>query len=132
MRGAFRYEDGIALGGECRACKLADGCVILDEEDGFRSPLIDRLVCLNRWRHAGFLDAREIDLEGCAFAGLAVNPNVAAALLDDAVDGGEAQSGPAAASLGGVARLEDIRLGFRIPCAPDGRNRARGRTPRAP
>ena len=41
-------------------------------------------------------------------ARLAVGEDVAAGLLDDAVDGGEAEPGAAADLLGGEERLEDL------------------------
>src|SRR5260370_29550654 len=110
MPSAFCHQNRIALSGENRACKLANGWVILDKEDGFRSPAMDGLLGLDRRCGDGFLDAREINFEGGALARLTVNPNVTAALLDDAVDSGESQAGAAAASLSGVERLENVRL----------------------
>ena len=67
------------------------------------------------------IDAGQVDLKGCAELRFAIDPDASPALLDDAVDGGESQSGSPAASLGGEERLEDARLDFRSPC----RNRYR-------
>ena len=54
--------------------------------------------------------ARQIDPECGSLAGLAVDPDVAAALLDDAVHRGQPQAGSLALLLGGEERLEDPRL----------------------
>src|SRR6185369_6504459 len=59
------------------------------------------------------VDARQIDFEGCSAAGLAVNPNVASALLDDAVDRRKAKTRSFRA-LGSKERLEDAGLGFGV------------------
>src|SRR5260221_522831 len=53
--------------------------------------------------------ARQEDREGGALAGLAVDEDEAAGLLDDAVDGGEAEAGAGADFLGREERLEDAR-----------------------
>src|SRR6188768_4090913 len=53
------------------------------------------------------LDARQEDLEGGAAARRAVDGDVAAALLDDAVHHRQAEAGALAALLGGEERLED-------------------------
>ena len=52
--------------------------------------------------------ARQVDAEGRALADLAVGEDVAARLLDDAVDGGQAEAGALADILGGEERLEDL------------------------
>jgi len=53
----------------------------------------------------------EIDLKGCAVSGFAVDEDVSGALLDDAVNGSQAQAGSLALFLGGEERLEDARHG---------------------
>ena len=68
-------------------------------------------------RRRRFLDARQIDLERGAAAHFAVDVDVAAGLLDDAVDGGQAQAGALARPLGGEERLEDLRLRGRVHAA---------------
>src|SRR2546421_617090 len=50
---------------------------------------------------------RQVDLEGRALAGLAVDPDRSCALLHDAEGGGESQPGALARLLGGEERLED-------------------------
>ena len=62
----------------------------------------------------GLVDARQVDLDGGAAPDLAVDFHAAAALLDDPEDGGEAQAGALARSLGGEERLEQARLGGRV------------------
>ncbi len=54
-------------------------------------------------------DAREIDLKARAEAESAIDPDVAAALLDDSVDGGEAEASSLSDFLGGEEWLEDVR-----------------------
>src|SRR4030095_12471021 len=56
----------------------------------------------------GLAGARQEDLERRAAAVLAVNPDVDAVLLDDAVAGGEAETGAAAGRLGREERLEEV------------------------
>ena len=51
----------------------------------------------------------KIEFEGGSLPGLAVNENLATALFDDAVDGGQSQARPLAQFLGGEKRLEDAR-----------------------
>ena len=58
-------------------------------------------------------DARQIDLEGSSSADFAGDPNVSAALLDDAVDGGEAKAG-SLRSLSRKKRLKDVRLSLSV------------------
>src|SRR5581483_11682131 len=54
---------------------------------------------------------RKDDLEGRSHADLARHRDVAATLLDDAIDGGEAETGPLPALLRGEERLEDALAG---------------------
>src|ERR1700678_1568844 len=78
------------------AGKVAQVGFVLGEEDGFRTRLSEN----------GFLggddlgdalgsfgDSRQINLERRAFAGLARNPDVVAALFGDSVDRGETEAG---------------------------------------
>ena len=66
-----------------------------------------------RWHSLTGVDARQINLEGRSVAGFAVHPDVASALLDDAVDRGKAET-RSLRSLGGKERLEDVGLGFGV------------------
>src|SRR5690606_39338727 len=53
------------------------------------------------------VDPRQVDLEGRPLPRLAVDPDVAATLLHDPVDGAEAEPGPLPLLLRGEERLED-------------------------
>ena len=73
------------------------------------------------WRSAGggrrlrsLLDPGQIDFEGRSLPNFAINPDVAAALLDNAIDHGEAQTRALALLLGGKKGLENARSGFFI------------------
>src|SRR5271157_1856595 len=59
-----------------------------------------------------FENTREVDLERRSLSRLAVHPDVAAALLHDSEDHGEAEAGPLAAFLRGEERLEEMLPGF--------------------
>ena len=81
---------------------------VLDDQDRFRARA-GRVVAATA--AAGDLGvsvgARQVDLERRALAELAVDPDVAAALLDDAVDGREPEPGALAAVLRREERLEE-------------------------
>ena len=69
----------------------------------------DGLGLIGRRFGAGAIErARQEDLERRAAAVLAVDPDVAAVLLDDAVAGGEAEAGALARRLGREERLEQV------------------------
>ena len=72
---------------------------------------------------------RDIDGERGATAGLAVDLDEAARLLDDAVDARESQPGALAHALGGEIRLEDLvqRHGDALTGVGDGQHREGGR-----
>src|SRR5471030_2261100 len=59
------------------------------------------------------LHLRQVNPEGGASGGLAVDADMAAALFDDPVTGGQAQSRPLAHALGGKKWLERARPRFR-------------------
>src|SRR2546427_13070592 len=64
------------------------------------------------------LDARQVDFERRAFSGLAIDPDVAATLFDNAVDRGQAKTGPLSVLLGREEWLVDAGLRPRLPPAP--------------
>ena len=64
------------------------------------------------------LDARQVDFERRPFSGLAIDPDVAATLFDNAVDRGQAKTGPLSVLLGREEWLEDVGLGLRVHSAP--------------
>jgi len=57
---------------------------------------------------------RQVDLEYRAPSMLAGDLDLAAALFDDPLDGGQAQSGTLAGRLGGKEGIENMSQGFRI------------------
>ena len=65
-------------------------------------------------RARGHLDAREEDAERRALAPLAVDPDVPAALVHDAVHRGEPEPRALALLLGGEEGLEEVRLHVRV------------------
>ena len=81
--------------------------VVLDDQHGLgaagrRTELDIGLDVLETFR------ARQVDPHGRALAGLAVDLDVAAGLLDEAVDHAEPEAGALALGLGGEERLEDV------------------------
>src|SRR5712692_3007850 len=60
------------------------------------------------------MNPRQIDLEGGALPGLAVDPDAAAALLDNAVDRSQAKPRALSYPLGGKEGLKDAGLGLRV------------------
>src|SRR6266849_7982609 len=76
-----------------------------------------RPYCRNSGLCSGLLTSfggtRQIYSEGRTFAGLAVDPDIAAALLDNAIHGREAQAS-SLRTLSGKKWLEDVRLRFRV------------------
>src|SRR5207247_11291906 len=64
------------------------------------------------------LDARQVDFEGRPFSGLAIHPDVPATLFDNAVDRGQAKTGPLSVLFGREEWLEDASLGLRVHPAP--------------
>src|ERR1035438_1289463 len=108
------FENAIAAGLERFAHELANGLFVLDQEDGFGSASSGEG---KRSGAAGFrwaIDAGKINGEDGAAAELALNEDVAAALLDDAVDGGKSEAGAFAFFFGGEEGLEDAGLGFAV------------------
>src|SRR5438067_1204849 len=99
--------------GRCRSVRAAPplerpAAAVLHQQDRLRSAR--RGPC--RRQHGATLGrlvgAPQIDLDGGPLAGLAVDPEGAAALADDAIDRREAEAGPPALLLGGEERLEHV------------------------
>src|SRR6184192_1910266 len=103
---ALRVEHRVAEDGEEPVGEDAHGRFVLDEQDG-----LSALRARDRERGTGGLelldDARQVELERRASLRLALGPDVPAALLDDPVDGGEAQ--PGTGLLRREERLEEMR-----------------------
>src|SRR5438270_10722191 len=100
-------EHDVAVAAKDAARQGANLVVVLDEQNRLGAP--------TRFRHRAFpgsnlglpFHPREVDLERRPFARLAVDPDVTAALLDDAEDGGKAETGSLASLLGREEGLED-------------------------
>src|ERR687892_1742453 len=109
-------QDGVAPAAQVPTDQVAHDLLVLDDQHGLGSPArgwqrrsgggVDRL-----------LDPGKVDLEGRPLARLAVDPDEAAALLDDPVHGGEPESGPLSDLLRGEERLERVRLRLRVHAA---------------
>ena len=84
--------------------------VILDEKNRLAAARVLGARALRRADLDVAVDAWEVDLECRPLAGLAVEPDVAAALLHDPENHREAEAGPFAQRLGREKRLEDARL----------------------
>jgi hypothetical protein len=99
-------DDGVPLALQDLARQGPHHLVVLREQDRLRAPAT---AAGRRRRHGlGRLeDARQIDLEGGAEAGLGVDGDGAVALLHDPVDGGQAEPGALARRLRGEEGLED-------------------------
>ena len=96
---AGRLEHLEAVAAQDGRGERAHRLVVLDEQDRLRGPAGSggrRRRRRGRRLALGF-GARQIDGERGAAPRLAVDPDVAAGLRDDAVDGGEAEAGAAAA-----------------------------------
>src|SRR6266550_1240814 len=124
------FEHGIAMAFEYLAGDAPHRGLILYHQHRLRSArgarrLVGRLGRPLRQ----LLDPWQVELEGGAMPDLAVHPDESAALLDDAVHGGEAQPRPFALLLGREERLEHVDL--RLFTHPDARVRDREHDERA-
>ncbi len=94
------------------ARQMAHGRLIFHHQQGFR-PARQRPGLVRSGRDIQrLLDSRKIDLEGRAFANLAVNADVTAGLLDDGLAGRQAQTGAFALGLGREKCLKQMRFDF--------------------
>src|SRR5215472_735075 len=68
------------------------------------------------------VDSRQVDLENRPFSQFAVNPDVSAALLYDAIDRGEPESRTLPELLGGKKWIKNLRLRLTVHTAAGIRN----------
>ncbi len=106
--------DVVAVQLQDAAEQALDTRLVVDDEDGARRN--GRLRLLDHgpaWSFAS-LDDRQLDDEGCAAAGLALRPDAAAVIIDDAVGDGKPQAGALAGVFRREERIEDAaeRLGL--------------------
>ena len=112
--------DCVALGLEHSADDFPDSLIVFDDQDGLAA-LGQRLRVIDRnTRFADvFPGSRQIELDRGALTDLAVNRDVPARLLDEAIDHGQAQPAAAAVGLGG-------KEGIERPCDDFGRHAGDG------
>src|SRR5208282_2171559 len=114
----IRLDDGIAMFMEELASKGAHGLVIFDEQNGSPFALGRDLVRFGLGGEADLvIGVGKIDLESRSVTELAINKDMSSALLDDAVDGGEAKTGAFAQLFGGEEGLKDAGDGGFIHAA---------------
>ena len=87
--------------------------VILDQEHRLRSGRRWLNTAAHDWIY-GLVHTRQVDFEDASHADFAVDIDVAAALVDDAVHRGKPESGSLSHLLGRIDGFEDTRLGLRI------------------
>src|SRR3970282_1669265 len=107
-----RLEDGVPVSSQDLPSQCAQPVVILDKQHRFRAGGWLNGRPRGHQRFGDAFDAWEIDLKGRTVPGLAVDPDSAAALLDNAVDGRESQPRTLACLLGREERFEEMRLGL--------------------
>ena len=116
FRAVGRGDHLVAVAGEDPLGDLAQGFLVLDDQDGL-SPgraLVGR--GLGRQRTAASVVTGSVMLKVVPAAGFGVDPDVAVGLGEDPVDGGQAEPGSAAVGLGGEERLERVRRRPRRAC----------------
>src|SRR4029079_10341092 len=100
-------EDGVAVAAQDGPDQDADGLVVLDQQDGLAAAAGRAGDDGNLGGLEVPLGARQVDLEGGAATDLAVDPDRAAALLDDREHHREAEASALVGALGREERLED-------------------------
>ena len=106
--GVPHREHLVAVGLEHQPDQVADAVVVLDDHDRLGAALAVPARSPARPRPPSAAADRQVDLERRAAAGLAVDVDPAAALLDDAEHRREAEPGAGAGALGGEERLEQV------------------------
>src|SRR5580693_768853 len=92
--------------------QLAHRFFVLDQQHGFRAAVLRQRSSQRTHGFQGIFNPRQIDPEGRALPRFALNQDIAATLLDDAVHGRKSQSSTFSFLLGGEKWLEDAQLGF--------------------
>src|SRR5258708_11227528 len=112
----FRFDHLVAAGFQKFAGNFANVLLILGQKHGFRSGGNFRGGLWRAYMHfplvyTRLVYARKINFERRAFAEFAVDPNETAALLDDAVYGGQSKTCAFSFFLGSKERLADVGPG---------------------
>src|SRR5260221_10048254 len=110
----FSFEHLVTTRGQGYAHQFADGFLVFHQQDGFASAYFALLDFGGFQLFGGFFHARQINMESRARSGLAFGENVSIALLDDAVNGREAEAGAFSLFLGGKERFKDAGLSFLV------------------
>jgi hypothetical protein len=108
----FGFEDLVAARGESEADEFAHRVLVFYQQNGFAAAGFVGLGLGGAQFFRRIFGARQIDVEGCALPDLALGEDVSIALLDDAVDGGEAEAGAFSFFLGGKEGFKDAGLSF--------------------
>ena len=108
-----RFEHQVAVAAEHFARERPHRVLVFDEQDRLPSRR-GRRIAGRRRRDCTRPGRRQVDLERGAVPGLAVDPDVTAALLDHAVDRRQAKAAAFALLLGREERLEHARTGRRV------------------
>ena len=104
------FVDLVAVPPQHRSRQRAHGRFVFDNQNALRSDGgHDRGVLVRRSAARVHRRRREEDAEGRALGRFAGDPDEPVELLDDAVDGGESEPGPAPHFLRGEERFEDVR-----------------------
>ena len=101
------HEHGVAREAQGVDDEVADQAAVFGEENGLVAAGGLGLGCLGFGRVVGIGNAGEVDLDRSSASGLAVDGDVTATLLDDAVADGKAQARPLPEGLGREEGFED-------------------------
>src|SRR5204863_8614434 len=109
-------DDAIALFLQDSRGEYANGVLVLNEQNRFGAACVlfwnDLVLAgLERRRRADF---RKIELQRRAVSGLTVDPHIAARLLDDSIDRGEAEACAFSSFLGREERIERVLSGVAV------------------
>src|SRR5208337_4094258 len=103
---AFSLEDAVSQLLQTLADVAPNHGFVLDHEHGLPTGILERRAMHGRnFRHPSRY--REVQLKSGAMSGFAVDPDVAAALFNDAVHDGKSQPCALANFFGGEERVED-------------------------
>src|SRR5580692_8111428 len=94
--------------------QLSHRFFVLDQQHGFRAAVLRRRSSQRAHGFQGILDAWQIDPESRTLPRFALDQDVTATLLDDAVHGRKSQASTFSFFLGGEKWLEDAQLRFFI------------------
>ena len=111
-------DHGVAVIPEAADGQVPHDILVLDDQHAFDPVLSDGVAAWLRdvtSRCSPATASGQVDLEDAPLARLTVDPDVPAALLHDAVDGRQAETGALSHRLGGEEGLEDAGLRPRRP-----------------